>query len=124
MPASRLLPAVLVAFSAAAGCVAPPREKAPVEPIQPRPLVSVALPPVEDGRSAAGAGSAAFAGPEAMAPAPVGPAGGLYTVAKGDTLMGIARRQYGSETKWRDIAAANPGIDPGRLNVGQTLVLP
>jgi nucleoid-associated protein YgaU len=45
-------------------------------------------------------------------------------VRRGDTLWSIAQRTYGDGKRWRDIAAANPGIEPTRLKVGQTLVLP
>ncbi|WP_420507418.1 5'-nucleotidase C-terminal domain-containing protein [Nitratireductor aquimarinus] len=47
-----------------------------------------------------------------------------YTIARGDTLWEIARAQYGDATKWRDIADANPQMDPGRLKVGMVITLP
>lgn len=47
-----------------------------------------------------------------------------YTVQKGDTLIGIARRFYGNPAKYKDIAAANNLADPNRIRVGQVLVLP
>ena len=114
-------PRPLLALAAAAtlyGCVAPPRPQPPVEPIPPRPLSVVTLPPAPGDASG-------FAGPEPMAPAAVGSmAGGVYTVVKGDTLSGIARRFYGNPSAWRNIAAANPAVDPNNLKVGQVLVLP
>ncbi len=47
-----------------------------------------------------------------------------YTVRKGDTLFSIARRVYGNESRWRDIAAANGITDGNRIYVGQEIVLP
>jgi nucleoid-associated protein YgaU len=61
---------------------------------------------------------------DAVAPRPHRPAPTTYQVMPGDTLSGIAIRQYGSVRRWRAIAAANPGIDPRRLRPGQILVLP
>lgn len=47
-----------------------------------------------------------------------------YMVQKGDTLARIAKKLYGDPARWREIAAANPGIDAKRLSPGMTLVLP
>lgn len=47
-----------------------------------------------------------------------------YVVQQGDTLYGIAQRSLGNGNRWREIAAANPGITPKSLKVGQTLTLP
>lgn len=111
---------LLVALLAAAtlpGCVVQPRPTRAVEPIPPRPLSVVTLPPAPGDASG-------FAGPEALPPAPLPGAGGTYSVVRGDTLLSLARRFYGNPSAWREIAAANPGVDPNRLLVGQTLVLP
>ena len=51
-------------------------------------------------------------------------AGSNYTVKKGDTLFRIAKEHYGDGKKWQQIAAANPGVSPSSLKVGQTLVMP
>ncbi len=51
-------------------------------------------------------------------------AGGSYTVKKGDTLYGIARAHYGDGKQWQRIQAANPGVSPQSLKVGQTITLP
>ena len=56
-------------------------------------------------------------------PAPV--AGGrTYRVQRGDTLMGIARREYNDAGMWRKIAEANGLSNPNVIKVGQELVLP
>lgn len=51
-------------------------------------------------------------------------ASGTYTIKKGDTLYSIARQRYGDGKQWTRIAAANPGIRPEALKVGQTIVIP
>jgi 5'-nucleotidase len=55
-----------------------------------------------------------------------GPAGGgsSYTVQKGDTLYKIARERYGDGKQWQKIVAANPGVSPGTLKVGQKIAIP
>jgi nucleoid-associated protein YgaU len=49
-----------------------------------------------------------------------------YTVQKNDTLIGLARRFYGSAAKWRDIYSANRDkiSDPNKLKAGITITLP
>jgi LysM repeat protein len=44
-----------------------------------------------------------------------------YTIQKGDTYYSIARRYNIKPTA---LEAANPGVDPNRLSVGQSLVVP
>jgi nucleoid-associated protein YgaU len=57
--------------------------------------------------------------------APAVAAGGrAYTVRAGDVLSSIAQRELGSARRWKEIAALNPGVDPGRLIVGSRLALP
>jgi len=59
-------------------------------------------------------------------PAPP-PCGDYWVVTPGDTLWSIARYCYpGDHTGRRvdEILRANPGLDPGRLRVGQVLRLP
>lgn len=51
-------------------------------------------------------------------------AGGTYTIQKGDTLYNIARQRYGDGKQWQKIASANPGVDPTRLRIGQTITVP
>ncbi len=60
--------------------------------------------------------------PEAKKRAPAGTH--AYTVQKGDTFKAIARRELGDESRWKELAALNPGVDAGKLSVGQTLRLP
>jgi nucleoid-associated protein YgaU len=45
-------------------------------------------------------------------------------VRAGDRLDLIAAREYGDAGLWRHIADANNLTDPGRLNVGQSLIIP
>jgi nucleoid-associated protein YgaU len=45
-------------------------------------------------------------------------------VRAGDTLPGIAFREYGDATLWRPIAAANRLPNPLALSPGQELVVP
>ena len=47
-----------------------------------------------------------------------------HTIAKGDTLGKIAADTLGTSARWTEIAAVNPGIQPKRLRVGQTIQLP
>ncbi|WP_349670107.1 LysM domain-containing protein, partial [Lacrimispora sp.] len=44
-----------------------------------------------------------------------------YTIQSGDTLWLISRRHY---TTVEAIMAANPGINPGNLQVGQMICIP
>ncbi|MEF3367447.1 sulfite exporter TauE/SafE family protein [Methylocystis sp. 9N] len=65
----------------------------------------------------------AAAQPTEAAP-PVAEAAPIYRVGRGDTLRAIAKKLYGEESRWRDIAAANPSLNPKKLRAGQTLNLP
>jgi nucleoid-associated protein YgaU len=57
--------------------------------------------------------------------APVGEAAVReYTIKSGDTLEAIARAELGSGQKWNSIVAANPGLDPKALKIGQKIKLP
>lgn len=47
-----------------------------------------------------------------------------HVVTPGETLIGIARQRLGDERRWREIMAANPGLESGSLKAGQTLNLP
>ena len=66
---------------------------------------------------------------EKTAPAPkvetkAAGAGRSYVVRKGDTLSLIAQRELGDAKLWPKIAALNPKVDPNRVVVGASLVLP
>jgi len=72
-----------------------------------------------------GSGLADSLTPEPGAEPP--PCGDYWVVTPGDTLWSIARYCYpGDHTGRRvdEILRANPGLDPGRLRVGQVLRLP
>lgn len=56
--------------------------------------------------------------------APAVPRSMTHTLAKGETLSSIALAFYGDADKWRDIAKANPGLNPNRIKTGQVIRLP
>ncbi len=47
-----------------------------------------------------------------------------YTVVRGDTLWGIAKRFYGNGSRYPDIAQANNIANPDLIHVGQKLLIP
>lgn len=47
-----------------------------------------------------------------------------YRIMGGDTLSGIAEKFYHDPGRWRDIAMANPRLDPRRLRIGEIINLP
>lgn len=50
--------------------------------------------------------------------------GARYSVRKGDSLSAISQRELGTASRWKEIAALNPKVDPNRLAVGAKLVMP
>lgn len=50
--------------------------------------------------------------------------GGHYTVKEGDTLGGIAARELGDSTRWREIADLNKIHNPRKLIIGHKLRMP
>lgn len=50
----------------------------------------------------------------------------FHTVARHDTLFGLARTYYADAGRWKDIYAANRDqiSDPDKIRVGQRLVIP
>lgn len=64
-------------------------------------------------------------GLKADAPAlPAAAAARAYAVRPGDTLSEIAQHELGSSRRWPELVAANPGLDPGKLRVGQSIRIP
>lgn len=54
----------------------------------------------------------------------VAKSGTSYSVRSGDSLSRIAASQLGDANRYAEILALNPGLDPQRLSVGQSLRLP
>lgn len=52
------------------------------------------------------------------------PASKYYTVVKGDTLWGIAKKYYGNGNRYPEIAAANNIANPNIIHIGQKLLIP
>lgn len=55
---------------------------------------------------------------------PVTPTKRYYTVVKGDTLFGIAKKYYGNGNRYPEIARANNIKNPNYIQVGQKLIIP
>lgn len=47
-----------------------------------------------------------------------------YVVKKGDSFESISKSIYGTTTKWKEIAKANPTVDPTRMKIGAKLRIP
>ena len=95
--------------------------------------VTTATPVTPTGSGAAGSSATtgtssggAVVPPVKIVTAPATPVAGTtqYTIKSGDTLEGIARAQMGDGQKWQLIAAANPGLDPKALKIGQKITIP
>ena len=52
------------------------------------------------------------------------PSGSTYTVHAGDTLNSIAAQKLGEKSRYKEIVALNPGLDPHHLTVGRVIKLP
>jgi len=50
--------------------------------------------------------------------------GSKYTIKKGDSLWSIAKSHYGDGNKWKQIASANPKLNPNKVVAGTTITLP
>lgn len=89
-----------------------------------RPTGSAMQPSAPAGPGATNAGdpTAWKTAPEPAAPTPS--AFKEYTIQSGDTLEAIARAELGSGQKWNSIVAANPGLNPKQLKVGQKIRIP
>ncbi|MEM7622033.1 MAG: LysM peptidoglycan-binding domain-containing protein [Planctomycetota bacterium] len=86
-----------------------------------------------DTSTARSSGDGDVFGPGSVEPAEILDAAGLqiepprfreYTVREGETMQTIARREYGSVSRWTVIARANPLLDPNRLRPGRVIRLP
>lgn len=113
---------VLAVAFLAAGCNTN-RSTSSLPPIEP----VAELPPLEDPDTTI-ASSTRAAGrvlPEADAVVmEVSDSGRFHTIGRGDTLWSVALVHYGNGQRWRDIVAANPGIEQHKLRIGQEIVVP
>jgi 5'-nucleotidase / UDP-sugar diphosphatase len=124
------LPLAALGVLAVAGCAA----NKPTSALQPTPAVSQLAPapaPIAEPAAETAAPDQSTAmdtsTPTPMTdttPASSGSGGGQYTIKPGDTLYRIAVTHYGSGKQWKKIIAANPGLSPSHLRVGQTITLP
>lgn len=86
--------------------------------------IQVSMAPTPSGAATASSASAASSGgSESRAKSPDAAPGqpGVYTVKSGDTLGRIAAAY---DITLSELQAANPGVDPRRLRIGQRLVVP
>ncbi|MDX2185593.1 MAG: LysM peptidoglycan-binding domain-containing protein [Opitutaceae bacterium] len=59
------------------------------------------------------------------APTPTpAPVARTHQIVPGDTLSRIAKRYLGNAERWPELLDANPGLDPARLSIGETITLP
>jgi hypothetical protein len=63
--------------------------------------------------------------PPPPAEAPLPPQVFVHAVSlQGETLSAIAKWYTGSASNWRELAAANPDLDPNRIFLGNEIVIP
>jgi nucleoid-associated protein YgaU len=128
------LPLALVLI-AAAGCNQPPKPAAtpPLTPemmaaTQPAPAITEPReePTYRPAPRPVTVGPGPVRQPGGTLPPFAATAGGhTYTIQKGDTLYGIARKLYNDPRRVKDIQAANPDItDPDKLKEGQVIKVP
>ena len=128
--------ASLLLASLTAGCNHPWNPFRKKEPAQP-PLANVAPmdntaatdAPRPDGvvtvvEAPAGTNTATAGGTADTTPVAAPSGGTSYTIKKKDTLWSIAVKHLGDGQRYREIIAANPGLDPKKLAVGQTIKIP
>jgi len=104
-----------------------PGEAAPYEPAPPAP------PPPVDTATAPEAATEPVAAETPAASTVTTPSGTettavqrMYTIRKGDTLIGLARRYYSDQSRWKDIWNANRDriADPNVIKPGLEIRLP
>lgn len=126
-------PAVASTPSLLASATPPPlpADATPQPQVEVRRAVPVEAPSELRTTAATPAGTASVAqvppAPAEAAAAPAAPAiPRTHTVAKGDTLAGLAKRYYKSAAQWPKIAEANKEIlpDPTKMQVGMVLKIP
>ena len=78
--------------------------------------------PMTDGSPAKSSAEAGATLRDAPPPSPA--LAHTYTVGGNESLQSIALKLYRDSARWRDIAAANPGVDLRRLHAGQVIKLP
>lgn len=101
----------------------------PVKTATPAPATATATATTEPTATQATSGEAAASQPTATVAPTAAPAASpaaatgqsTYTVVQGDTLSGIAQT-FGLTTQ--ELVAANSGIDPNALSIGQTIIIP
>jgi hypothetical protein len=102
----------------------PPPARPVPDPVadEPRPVITRA--PMATERPAAAPVHAPAA--HLVVNAAPGATGHAHTVEKGDTLMSISQRYYGTRSKWRDIYAANHDVmkSENDLKIGMQLKIP
>ncbi|EKO38781.1 MAG: LysM repeat-containing protein, partial [Solidesulfovibrio magneticus str. Maddingley MBC34] len=112
---------------AVAPVAAPAKTAAPVVPATPAPSAAAAKPaaPVQVAEVPAKAAVvdpvARAAAPSSAMATPATASGVSYAVADGDTLWSVAKRLGVTADA---LAAANPGVDPRRMSIGQRLAVP
>lgn len=115
----------LVCLGAAMGCQkkAKPELAAVPPPMEPVQVQQYQADPVQFEPVAPAVPQARYSAPAPVV-TPVPMAQTSYTIQKGDSLWKIAERHYGNGQRWPDIVAANPGLEPTKLYVGKTIILP
>lgn len=121
-----VMASLMVVAGASVGCSSNQKQELAQVPPPPAPLEQGSFEPVQvqaQPATAAAADSSATVTPASYQTMTL-TTGATHTIQKGDTLYSIARKHYGSGNRWQDIVAANPGLDPQKLPVGKTIVLP
>ncbi|HUT61950.1 MAG TPA: LysM domain-containing protein [Phycisphaerae bacterium] len=94
-----------------------------LEPITPDDELARSSPPADEA-TRAGADARTLEPPATDEPRLPAAATRQYVVRKGDTFIGIARRELRSESRYREIVKLNPGVQPRKLRIGQAVLIP